>query len=205
MRKPAFAENTPTAPNGFGKPAKAGFSRVSWVVKSRLLPAWAEPAGFGQKRPILPKGGLNPAETARRAVEGRFLDAKRGFLTVFVELLSVLFGDRIRVLEDPDRDVFRDTFLSRLGQNPHVLPFEPARTVPESDINRPEKWPVLSLFVIYWTEKPSFGHLLVTFSSRNPIQAAPLITLRRKCLHFRRHFLSFPPEKDSAGSLIKPT
>ena len=79
-------------PTETGKPAKAVFYRVSRVGKSRLLPAFAVPAGFGQKRPISPKVGAGPFRGARDGLRGRFLDEKRGFLTGNRETLSVLFG-----------------------------------------------------------------------------------------------------------------
>ena len=87
------AENTLTAPNGKRKTAKAVFS---WVFLGVKEPAFA---GSGPNLRVGPPESRG-ACFARSA--GRFLDEKRGFLTAFVETLSVLFGRRIRVLEDPD-------------------------------------------------------------------------------------------------------
>ena len=116
---------------------KAGFSGFSWVRKSRLLPAWPAPAHLARKRPILPKVVPHPVEAARRAAESAFLDVKRGFLTAFWEILSVLFGGRNRLLEEPIPVMFRDTFLAGSARKCLVLPFEPVSSVrkwPESDL-----------------------------------------------------------------------
>ena len=107
-----FAENTLTAPNGNQEDGESRLSGLFLGTESRLLPALPELAGSGQKRLIIPKGRAGPCRGGPKGHRGRFLDRKRGFLTAFGETLSVLFGEEIRVLEDPDRDVFRDTFWS---------------------------------------------------------------------------------------------
>ena len=48
-------------------------------------------------------------------------------MTAFEELLSVLFGRRIRVLEDPDPVVFRDTFLAGSARKVRIYPLKPSK------------------------------------------------------------------------------
>ena len=119
------AENTPTAPNGYRKPAKAGFPCVFQGVQK---PAFA---GFLLNLRVGPPESV---EAALRAAESAFLDGKRGSLTERAGLLSVLFGGRIRLLEEPDSFVFLDTF--RAGSGPKV----PCFTL-WSRQNRLRKWP----------------------------------------------------------------
>ena len=64
-------------------------------------------------------------------------------------ILSVLFGDGIRVLEDPDSSCSGTLSGPASGQRCLVLPFDPGKPGQKSLKKVARKWPVLSLFALY--------------------------------------------------------
>ena len=155
---------------------KAGFYGVSGGGKSRLLPALSVPARNGGKRPILPKVGAGPRRGGPEGRRERFLDGKRGFLTAFAALLSVLFGAGIRSAEDRIPSCSGTPFLtSRLG-TPLFYPLnwpKPAKRWPETSQKVANIQPFCHLLTgktVFWSP----------FVLRDPIQAAPLIDSGKK-------------------------
>ena len=61
-------------PTENSEPTKAGFYGVFEGTESRQKPALAKPAGFGQKRLILPKVGAGLIRGGPKGLRGRFLD-----------------------------------------------------------------------------------------------------------------------------------
>ena len=178
MRKTLLRRPTETT-----KTAKAVFLGVFRGGKSRLLPAFTVPASFGQKRPILPKGRAGPCGGGPEGRRRRFLDGKRGFLTTFGGILSVLFGGRIRLLESRIRACSGTPFGQVLAKSalfhPLIRP-KPARTGQKTS----QKVANMQPFWCFPARKTCF---LVTFVTGKWIQAAPLITLRKECYGSFRH------------------
>ena len=185
-------------PTGTGEPAKAGFSRVFPGRKSRLLPALSEPARNGQKRLILPKRRAGPCRGGPEGRRGRILDRKRGFLTGFDRILSVLFGDGIGSSGTRFLTCSGTPFRRLRPESALFYPLnwpEPARTGSRTGQKVANIQPFLSLL----ERKTCFPRTFCTlfFDSGGPTH------------HFReemlRIFSSFMTKSDGSGSLIKPT
>ena len=165
------------------EPAKAGFSRVFRVGKSRLLPALAKPALSGQKRLIFREGAGLHALPAGSGTFMSFLDGKRPFLTGFRETLSVLFGVRNPVLGDRILSCSGTPFgpvRARSALFPLYFWPEPAKTGSKSDGNRAGFEPFCHSLARKTTFGTPFGHLL-------SIQAAPLVPAEEECNDTFRH------------------
>ena len=139
-RQRGFAENTPTAPNGNWKPAKAGFS---WVFRGAPKPAFA---GFPSNLRVGPPESRGACK-ARPA--GRFLDGKRGFLTRIHGLLSVLFDTGIRSSRTGFWTCSGTPFCPGPGRKCLVLPFELVKSRQKLAQKVTKTGPVLTSFPDY--------------------------------------------------------
>ena len=169
MPAPAgFAENTPTAPNGNGKPAEAGFSRVFRGSRLSFL------GRAGSNRRVGPPECCFGHESARN---GHFLDVKRGFLPSAAD-----YGEETRGFRaGPGRageERFLDPFWTPFG---HFWPVSAKRGLyylrcwkePAQAGSEPaQKVANMQPFPGLLDRKTCFS---VYFSAEKWIQAAPLI------------------------------
>ena len=185
-------------PTETGEPAKAGFYGVFLGTRSRLCRLRTELAGFGQKRPILPKGEPDPTEGPLWGPEGAFLDVKRGFLTAFVEILSVLFGRGIGSSRTRFRTCSGTPFDAGFGRKVRIYPLKSSKAVQKVARKRPESGLFCVLFVIIDAENVLF----VTFLPGKVDSGGPTRRLRSGNV---AGFSSFMTKRVRSQPLIKPT
>ena len=109
-----------------------------------------------------------------------------------------MFGRRIRTLQGPDSDVFRDTLLARSGQKVRIYPLKPAKAVRKVSRKWPESGHYAAFLSIIDAENVFSAHLL----SGKVDSGGPTHWFRKRKEQF---FSSFMTKRDVAESLIKPT